>query len=324
MSIEQPLPHIYRIQLPTPYPVGPVNCYLLDGPEPVLVDCGPATAQAEQTLRAALETLRLQPRDISRIVLTHHHPDHAGGLAWLRRETAALILGHRYCDLWLLSDPALVEARLAYFIDLYRYCGATAQLAAGLRSRFSDYGTLEGPRIVQQVSAEGAVLDLGGSLWQVFETPGHAGTHLGFLRDDGTFLAGDTLLERISSNALAEPPYPGEQDRHSSLLTYRRTLRRLADLPLALVLPGHGSTYTVQQTLIARRIKGQDERAQRLLALLRPAPATVLALSERLFPGLSPDQLFLGLSEVLGHLDLLEEEGRARHEGSSPALYHAD
>jgi glyoxylase-like metal-dependent hydrolase (beta-lactamase superfamily II) len=165
------------------------------------------------------------------------------------------------------------------------------------------------------------VVQLAGTSWQVLYTPGHAGTHIGLLRAGGAFLGGDTLLERISSNALIEPPYPGRRGRQSSLLAYRHTLQRLADLPLGAILPGHGAPFAGSQALITRRLKAQEDRAQRLLTHLRAGRDTVLALSEALFPGLQADQLFLGLSDVLGHLDLLEAQDRARHEGDSPAIY---
>ncbi|HWE62601.1 MAG TPA: MBL fold metallo-hydrolase [Chloroflexota bacterium] len=322
MTPEQPVNNIYRIEVPTPYPVGPVNCYLLDGPEPALVDCGPATTGAEAALRAGLAAIGLQPRDIARIVLTHHHPDHAGGLSWLTRETGAPVAGHRFNDLWLLDHPAVAAQRLAFFVELYRYCGVEGgDLAAEFHRRFDQYGTA--PRAIDAALAEGNDVDLAGTRWQVLETPGHAGTHIGLLRADGTLLAGDTLLERISSNALVEPPYPGQHGRAPSLLAYRHTLQRLANLPLQVILPGHGNTFTGAAPLIARRLKAQEERAHRLLAQLQTGRDTVLALCEALFPGLQAEQLFLGLSEVLGHLDLLEEMALARHEGSTPARYHA-
>jgi glyoxylase-like metal-dependent hydrolase (beta-lactamase superfamily II) len=319
MKPEQPLENIYRIEMPTPYPVGPVNSYLVDGPEPVLIDCGPATPEAEQTLRAGLAAIGLQPRDIARIVLTHHHPDHAGGLAWLARETEAPICGHRFNDVWLVEDPAVMEERLAFFAGVYRYCGVAGDPTAEFRRRFTENGM--SPRRIAEPIDEGDALELGGALWHVFSTPGHAGTHVGLLRADGVFLGGDTLLERISSNALIEPPYPGQRGRQPSLLAYRHTLQRLAYLPLTRVLPGHGAPFAGSSALILRRLKTHEDRAQRLLAHLREGRDTVLALCEALFPGLQADQLFLGLSEVLGHMDLLEEQEQARHDGEAPARY---
>src|SRR5690242_4902561 len=94
MKPEQPTPNIHRISVPTPYAVGPVNCYLLDGPEPVLVDTGPATPEGEAALRDGLVALRVPVPEITAIVLTHHHPDHAGGLGWLLAETRGKVVGH--------------------------------------------------------------------------------------------------------------------------------------------------------------------------------------------------------------------------------------
>lgn len=319
MKPEQPIENIYRVEMPTSYPVGPVNAYLLDGPAPALIDCGPATAEAERALRAGLTAIGLQPRDIARIVLTHHHPDHAGGLVWLARETGAPIGGHRFNDAWLSADPTVAEERLAFFAELYRYCGVAGDVTGEFRRRFAEYGATS--RGIEEPLDEGDTVEIAGAAWHVLSTPGHAGTHIGLLRPDGAFIGGDTLLERISSNALAEPPYPGQRGRQSSLPAYRRTLQRLADLPLGRILPGHGAPFAGSPALIARRLKAQEDRAERLLAQLRAGRDTVLALCEALFPGLQADQLFLGLSEVLGHLDLLEEQGRARHEGDAPARY---
>lgn len=316
---EQAVDNLYRIEVPTPYPVGPVNCYLVHGPDPVLVDCGPDTPEAERALRDGLAARGLHPRDLARIVLTHHHPDHAGGLAWLARETDAPICGHPFNDPWLIDDSGAMAQRLHFFAGVYRYCDVAGDPSEEFRRRFTEYGM--SPRPIALPIDEGDVLDLDGMDWHVLYTPGHAGTHVGLLRADGVFVGGDTLLERISSNALVEPPYPGQRGRQSSLLAYRRTLQRLAYLPLTRILPGHGAPFAGSSTLITRRLKAHEDRAQRLLAQLRDGRDTVLSLCDALFPGLQADQLFLGLSEVLGHLDLLEEQEQAWHEGEAPARY---
>jgi glyoxylase-like metal-dependent hydrolase (beta-lactamase superfamily II) len=321
MTIEQPIPGIHRISVPTAYAVGPVNCYLLDGPEPVLVDTGPPIPEGEAALRAGLAALRVPIPDIAQIVLTHHHPDHAGGLGWLLAETDASVLGHPDNDLWLLDRPDHMESRLAFFAGLCRFCGVEGDAAEAMRRRYADYDRPLSPRPIDTALREGDQIELAGTPWQVHETPGHAGTHLALVRDDGTALVGDTLLERISSNALAEPPRPGRSGRPSSMLAYRKTLRSLADLPLGLLLPGHGPTFRGHTALIARRLAGQEERATRLLAGPEAGHDTVLALARFLFPALPDGQLFLGISEVLGHLDILEEQGRITHSGDAPARY---
>jgi glyoxylase-like metal-dependent hydrolase (beta-lactamase superfamily II) len=326
MMPEEPVPGIIRISVPTPFPVGPVNCYVLPGPEPVLVDTGPATPEAEQALRRELAALGIEPSAIAWIVLTHHHPDHAGGLGWLGRTTAARVVGHPDNDLWLLGDPDENARRVAFYAALNRYYGLSDREVALLQRWAVGYDKPVAPRPIGVPVREGATLTLGGATWRVLETPGHAGTSISLVRDDGVAIVGDTLLDRISSNALPEP-LPGEhrrsqeQWRPPTMLAYRRSLHRLAALPLTTLLAGHGAPFSDHAALIARRLAGQEERAQRLLAGLGAGPMTVAALTRVLFPTLPDAQLFLGLSEVVGHLDILEEQGLAQHTGDAPARY---
>jgi glyoxylase-like metal-dependent hydrolase (beta-lactamase superfamily II) len=274
-----------------------------------------------------LAALGIEPSAIAWIVLTHHHPDHAGGLGWLGRMTAARVVGHPDNDLWLLGDLDENVRRVAFYAALNRYYGLPDREIALLQRWAVGYDRPVAPRPIDVPVREDATLALGGATWRVLETPGHAGTSISLIRDDGVAIVGDTLLDRISSNALPEPAPPGEhwqsqeQWRPRTMLAYRRSLQRLAALPLTTLLAGHGAPFSDHATLIARRLAGQEERAQRLLAGLEAGPMTVAGLTRVLFPTLPDTQLFLGLSEVVGHLDILEEQGLAQHTGDAPAWY---
>jgi glyoxylase-like metal-dependent hydrolase (beta-lactamase superfamily II) len=69
---------IVPIQLPTPYPVGPVNAYLLPGPPVTLVDCGPKSDQTLAALRDGLARADSDLAKIERLIITHGHVDHFG------------------------------------------------------------------------------------------------------------------------------------------------------------------------------------------------------------------------------------------------------
>ena len=77
---------IVPISLPTPFYIGPVNVYLIPEDPVTLIDTGPKTKEAVDTLRAALRTEGLAVADIRRIVLTHAHEDHCGLARALRDE----------------------------------------------------------------------------------------------------------------------------------------------------------------------------------------------------------------------------------------------
>ena len=321
MTVEQQCSDVYQITLPTSYPVGPVNCYVLDGPFPTLVDCGPPTEEAARALRGGLAALGLTAGDLEAIVLTHHHVDHAGGLAWLLEESTAQIMGHPRNERWLSAGSA-ARADLRPFVEwLLRYCGVEPSSSDAVLERLASSIWSAEHAHINRGLVEGDSVFLGTADWQVLHSPGHAGTSITLVRSDGTALVGDTLLERISSSALVEPTYEGESGRTRSLIQYRATLRRLAELDLTLLLPGHGPSFHGHRDVIARRLLHQEERSRRLLPAIAQGQETVGALAQSLFPAITDQQRFLGLSEALMLLDLLQEQDLVTVEGDSPAHY---
>ncbi|WP_091586146.1 hypothetical protein [Alteribacillus bidgolensis] len=146
--------------------------------------------------------------------------------------------------------------------------------------------------------------------WKIIEMPGHAKTHVSMLREeDGCFIGGDHILGHVSSNAIIEAPYPGEKNRSRSLLQYREALEKCTHLPIDKVHPGHGETVINVNDLINSRLKDQEARAEQLLNLLKKHGTKdcyqICALFFKEVVDIQPD---LTMSEILGHLDLLEEK----------------
>ncbi len=78
--------------LPTPFAVGPVNCYLLPEPPVTLIDPGMYLPDSLRDLDELLHTAGLALRDVKLIVVTHGHPDHFGAAAHVARESGAPIV----------------------------------------------------------------------------------------------------------------------------------------------------------------------------------------------------------------------------------------
>ena len=81
---------VHKIEIPTPYPVGDVNAFVVKGDALTIFDVGPKTTEAYEALKWGIHAAGYQLKDIEQVVLTHHHPDHAG---WVDAFPHAEILG---------------------------------------------------------------------------------------------------------------------------------------------------------------------------------------------------------------------------------------
>ncbi|MBI3964030.1 MAG: MBL fold metallo-hydrolase [Chloroflexi bacterium] len=317
------MPTIQRLELPTPFPVGPVNAYLLEGDPLTLVDTGPREAATLPVLRAELERRGVTFRDLERLVITHPHIDHFGLAAAIVTDStdaraerssgpAVEVLAHPDAVPWLSDGLSVGVARHRFYLDVLREAGmpdpdpvARAYLAA------DQYGA---PVRVDRVLTHGEGVRLGGTDWQVIHTPGHAGAHLCLYDPESRALvAGDHLLPTISSNPVVEPALDGRL-RHRSLVGYVRSLRLVAELEVATVYPGHGAPFEGHRELIEQRLAATWQRAEDIAALLADGRPSIYEVVQQLFPNVSGFEAFLGVSEIIGHLELLEAQGRVAAE----------
>jgi glyoxylase-like metal-dependent hydrolase (beta-lactamase superfamily II) len=127
-------------------------------------------------------------------------------------------------------------------------------------------------------------------------------------------LAADHLIAHISSNPLLARPLGAGADydgpRPQALVTYLASLEQTRAMALSLVLPGHGRPITDHVTLIDERFRLHRRRAEKIHRLIAEQPRTAHEIAQELWGNVAVTQAYLTLSEVLGHVDLLLEEGR--------------
>ena len=93
-------------------------------------------------------------------------------------------------------------------------------------------------------------------------------------------------------------------------MTYLSSLRETREMPLELVLAGHGEPVTDHRQLIDERFELHERRARKLGDLIAERPRTAYELAQELWGNVAVTQAYLTLCEVLGHVDLLLEAGR--------------
>ncbi len=145
--------------------------------------------------------------------------------------------------------------------------------------------------------------------------PGHSPSDTIFFDEaSGELIGGDHLLGHISSNPLLTRPLPGtgaaDGERPRALMDYIASLKQTRELPIDIVLPGHGDPVTDHVALIDERLRLHDRRARRIHKLIAEQPRTAHELAHEMWGGIALTQAYLTLSEVLGHVDLLLADGR--------------
>ena len=309
---------IHKIIIPTPFAVGDVNAFLMKGDALSLVDAGPKTPEAYAALEHGLKEAGYSFNDIEQVILTHHHPDHAG---WIDAFDQATVLGHTYNDLWLKRDDAFFKYHDAFYLERLIEEGVPEEYLFWVK-RMKRSVVLMGDRPLDRLLAEGDALP-GHEGWTVMETPGHAQSHLVFWNEQtGEMIGGDLVLEKVSSNPLIEPPLDPKMGRPRSLLQYNASLKRLLTLPVDIIYSGHGNEVRNIHALIENRLVKQRERAMKVLAMMDGGPRTIFELTKELFPAVYEKELGLTLSETIGQTDYLVDEGLVVETRDEGGVYH--
>lgn len=295
---------IHRIELPTPFAVGPVNAYLLADDPPTLIDAGPKTVQAQAALEAGVTAAGRSLAHIRRILITHGHTDHFGNAAWVAQRSDAPVYAH--AD----DGPKVTGQRwvLGHMKTFFTQAGLPQTFLQAFTERLNALGQYFDPLPKTVPLRDGDTVELGPERLRVLHTPGHSRGHVSFYHDDGVLIAGDLLLDAISPNPVVEFTRDGK--RIPTLPQYLQSLRRVLLLNCEVAHPGHGGPITNPNGRIRELITHHEERKEALGKSLGRTPKTLLQLCQALFPQLDEINMMLALSEVAGHLDLLTEEKR--------------
>ncbi len=295
---------VAKITLPTPFRVGDVNAYVIKGERLTLVDVGPKTEETWLSLTEQLKELGIQPSDVEQVILTHHHPDHAGLLDYF--PDSLEVYGHPVNDRWIHPTEAFLVENEHFFMKSFLEFGIpeTYLQFIGMLKKELKYSC---DRTLTGHLREGD-RPLGLSDWRVIETPGHAQSHIGLYREkDAIFIGGDHLLAHISPNPILEPPLPGEKERPKPQLQYNQSLKKLLEVPIDLVYSGHGEEIYNKNELIHKLLSKQHERAQKVKSWLEKEPLTVFEACQLLFPKIYQRQLSLTISETVAQFDYLTD-----------------
>lgn len=308
---------LVRLAVPTPFAVGDVNLYLVETSPLTLVDAGPASARALETVEAGLAARGHRVEDLERIVLTHHHLDHFGLAAQLVRRSGAEVHAFGGIADWL-GDHGRRSAQEMRFIEkrLIRH-GLPQEVALGARAADAMVRGYAEPVVVTHPLADGDVLAFADREWHVHHRPGHSTSDTVFHdRAARVLVGGDHLLSHVSSNALISEPLDAAEEqadpslRLTPLRDYRASLALTREMDLDLVLGGHGEPVVDHRALIDARSAATEKRLDRIVEEVAAGATTAFEIGRTMWGRTAYVQVHLVMSEVIGHLELLEGDGR--------------
>jgi glyoxylase-like metal-dependent hydrolase (beta-lactamase superfamily II) len=301
-------PGIWRIPIATPWPVGPVNVYVIDDDPLTLVDTGQRSPEALADLELGLGALGRRVEELERIVVTHQHIDHCGLAATLVARSGAELCALAPLGDWLESYPASALAEDVFEHSILERHGARMEASERVHRGSLTYG--EAVPVTRRL-ADGDVLEFAERRLRVLHRPGHS-PYDTVLHDEqrGLLLGADHLLAWPSTPIMAPPlGATARNGRPRAFHDYLGSLRATSALPLELILPGHGDVVDDPAATIANRLERYARITAQTADTVDADPRSAAAIATELKGTLPHQAAFFVLCEVLGHLDELIDAG---------------
>ncbi|HYE75038.1 MAG TPA: MBL fold metallo-hydrolase, partial [Blastocatellia bacterium] len=255
---------IEKISVPTPFPVGPINVYLIIDEPLTLIDTGPKTDEALATLKSEFARLGFRLSDLRQIILTHTHEDHCGLAHTLQKASGARVYVHE----WELHNLESREMTRAHRPLLERAGVPVDEIEKmkGYYQKVKSYGD-----VVEDLEAyldEQEFVFASGSL-RVIHTPGHTPGSCSLLRESNRLLlTGDTVLKNITPNPVLNPDPVNPERRFPSLGEYLVSLARIRTIAPTQLMTSHGEDIFDYEEHFTRQLRHIRERQNRVINLV--------------------------------------------------------
>lgn len=309
-------PGVLWLRQPLDGALGFINVWALaDGEGWAIVDTGMQTHESAQAWRRAFAGA-LGGKPITRVIVTHLHPDHVGLAGWITRKFG--------CRLWM--------TRLEYFqcrmlvadtgreapedgVRFFRAAGWDEDAIDNYKARFGGFGKAiyQLPDSYRRMT-EGDEFEVGGRVWRVVTGNGHSPEHAClYCPELKLFISGDQVLPRISSNVSVFPTEPDADPLTDWMTSLAKIKAQVPDD--VLVLPAHNDPFHGLHVRLDHLIGGHERSLRRLEALLGKGPRRVVDTFGALFARpIDASLLGMATGEGLAHINCLIRRGRAVRE----------
>lgn len=297
---------VYKLPVEA-FPSHFTNCYLVMTDPITLLDAGSGQEGSNASLRGCFQRLgeefdeRVQLFDVGRLILTHGHIDHFGGVNFVVEQSGAEI-GIHELDVSVIrsfKERLIMNTNnLHLFLDRAGLSSGAVEKLLNMNKWSKD---LFQPAEVDFTFDEGP---LAGTPFEIFHTPGHCPGQVCIRLDDILFTA-DHVLSRITPNQS-----PEFITRYTGLGHYMESLQKVRSVPgIALGLGGHEGDMTNLHGRIDETLAFHEMRLEKTLALCNTA-RSIKEVSVELFGERQGYHVLLAFLETGAHMEYLYERGR--------------
>ena len=303
-------PEVKWMRMPLGGSLAFINVWALrDGDGWAIVDTGLATPGTASAWRAIFAGA-LGGAPVTRVLVTHMHPDHIGMAGWITRKFA--------CRLWITRLEYLMCRVLSADtgreapedgLRFYRAAGWSQDALDQYQSRFGGFGkALHAlPDSFRRLD-DGEEFAIGEQTWRVVVGNGHSPEHAClYCPALKLLISGDQVLPRISSNVSVFPTEPDGDPLRDWLSSLARIKTRVPDD--VLVLPAHNDPFHGLHARLDHLIGGHERALVRLEGLLAEPKRATEVFSVLFKRSITPELLGMATGEALAHLNCLMHRG---------------
>jgi glyoxylase-like metal-dependent hydrolase (beta-lactamase superfamily II) len=322
-------PGIYWLKLPMNVPettLTHVNVYLVQGDNGyLLVDTGWNTDEVYNSLQKQIAEIGADIRDISRIVITHIHPDHYGLAGRLKQLYGPELTFHNAEKEFIESRYINMDKLLEQTARWLSINGTPSHEMAEMRDATVSMKQYVVPAYPDVTLYGGETINTGRFNFQVIWTPGHSSGHVCLYEPEKkVLLSGDHILPTITPNIGKHP-----QSIENPLGRFLDSLNELKKMDIGLVLPGHEKPFTELVPRINELIHHHEVRTQEVLATLNSQPKTAYQIAREITWSIADKwqniPLFhrrMAVFETLSHLELMANNGRIDKISRDSMIYY--
>jgi len=293
------------------------NVYVIEGSDGhILVDSGWDSQESLWALQEGIKAANLKLRDITKVVITHIHPDHYGLSSKIKQICGAQVAIHRI-------DADFISPRYKDFANLIKKTGELLRQNGVPDNELpqlkeaslwmNKYVTPDAPEVMLE---DGDTISNDSFEFEVLWTPGHSPGHICLYERERRFiLTGDHVLYDTTSHVGLNP-----QSGDNPLGNYISSLKKLERLKVHFILPGHGPMFNALGLRIEQILQHHEERKRAIMQALRDGLKTAYEVAQQIpwmanegrsaFQDLAVWDRRMAVTETLAHLKLLMEEDR--------------